>query len=234
LLLDSRRFRGLRREGLDVTVALEIARGLQQLQVQAFQAPFLSGRTTAAQPIQHGSDFAARRRLDAPPVSVQPVASVPQPAAMAMLPGASWATPLVEEPRMNEERGPDWAKPVLLAAAGYNLVFGALVVSFPSAWFDLAGLPRPNHPSLWQCIGMIVGVYGIGYGIAAYAPLRHWPIVLVGLCGKVLGPLGFLDAAWRGELPWRCGWLIVANDLIWWLPFAALLLATRARHRRSR
>jgi hypothetical protein len=78
---------------------------------------------------------------------------------------------------------------------------------------------------------MIVGVYGIGYGIAAFAPLRHWPIVLVGLLGKVFGPIGFLDAALRGEMPWRCGWLIVTNDLIWWLPFTALLLAARRAHR---
>lgn len=119
---------------------------------------------------------------------------------------------------------------MLLAAAAYNLVFGAVVVLFPSAWFEAAALPAPNHPSLWQCIGMIVGVYGVGYAIAAQAPLRHWPIVLVGLLGKVLGPIGFLDAALRGELPWRCGWLIVTNDLVWWLPFA-LLLRAAWRHR---
>lgn len=135
---------------------------------------------------------------------------------------------------MPSERGPRWAKPVLLAAAAYNLLFGALVVLFPMAWFTTAGLPAPTMPSLWQCIGMIVGVYGIGYAIAAFAPLRHWPIVLVGLCGKVCGPIGFLDAAWRGELPWHCGWLIVANDLIWWIPFGWLLLTARRHHRANR
>lgn len=132
---------------------------------------------------------------------------------------------------MPDERGPRWARPVLLAAAAYNLAFGALVVLFPLAWFEIADLPPPNHPSLWQCIGMIVGVYGLGYGIAAFAALRHWPIVLVGLCGKVCGPLGFLDAALRGELPWRCGWLLVGNDLVWWLPFTLLLVAARNHHR---
>ena len=132
---------------------------------------------------------------------------------------------------MPDERGPAWAKPVLLAAAAYNLLFGAFAVLFPLAWFEWGGMPAPNMPSLWQCIGMIVGVYGIGYGIAAFAPLRHWPIVLVGLLGKVFGPIGFLDAALRGEMPWRCGWLIVTNDLIWWLPFTALLLAARRAHR---
>ena len=126
---------------------------------------------------------------------------------------------------------PRWAAPVLYAAAAYNVLFGALVVLFPAAWFAAADLPAPNYPALWQCIGMIVGVYGIGYACAARDPLRHWPIVLVGLLGKVCGPLGFLDAARQGALPWRCGWLILTNDLIWWLPFGALLLAAWRHHR---
>lgn len=124
-----------------------------------------------------------------------------------------------------------WMRRTLLAAAAYNLVFGALVVLFPLAWFAAADLPPPSPVSLWQCIGMIVGVYGIGYGIAATDPMRHWPIVLVGMLGKLFGPIGFLDAALRGELPWRCGWLIVTNDLIWWLPFAWILLQARRHHR---
>lgn len=130
-----------------------------------------------------------------------------------------------------DERGPAWARPVLLAAAAYNLLFGAFAIAFPRAWFELSGMPAPAMPVLWQCIGMVVGVYGIGYACAARAPLRHWPIVLVGLLGKLLGPIGFAGAAARGELPWRAGWLLVTNDLIWWLPFAALLLAARRHHR---
>lgn len=133
---------------------------------------------------------------------------------------------------MQADPAPRWARLVLGAAAVYNLAFGALAVLLPGLWFDLADLPRPNLPSLWQCIGMIVGVYGVGYALAARAPLRHWPIVLVGLLGKVLGPIGFLDAAVRGELPWRAGWLIVTNDLIWWLPFAALLRMAWLHHHR--
>ena len=116
---------------------------------------------------------------------------------------------------------------ILRAAAVYNIAFGAGAVLFPGIWFDLAGLPQPNYPSLWQCIGMIVGVYGVGYWLAARDPRVHWPIVLVGLLGKVFGPIGFLMAASRGELPWRFGFVILTNDLVWWLPFASILLAAR-------
>jgi peroxiredoxin len=70
---------------------------------------------------------------------------------------------------------------------------------------------------------MIVGVYGLGYWIAAYDPARHWPIVLVGLLGKVFGPIGFLLALVDQRLPWTFGLVNVTNDLIWWIPFAAAL-----------
>lgn len=118
---------------------------------------------------------------------------------------------------------------VLWAAAIYNLAWGGFVVLYPELPFRWAGMPPPNYPELWQCIGMMVGVYGVAYALAARDPLRYWPIVLAGLLGKVLGPIGFLDAALAGRLPWRAGWTIVSNDLIWWLPFAAMLAAAWRR-----
>jgi hypothetical protein len=113
----------------------------------------------------------------------------------------------------------------LWCAAVYNVCFGAWAILFPGAVFELAGMARPNYPELWQCIGMIVGVYGIGYAIAAEDPLRHWPIVLVGFLGKVFGPIGFAQALWKGALPARFGWILVTNDLIWWVPFGMILAA---------
>ena len=119
---------------------------------------------------------------------------------------------------------PGWGAAVLLAAGIYNLTWGALVMVSPGLWFSLLGMDLPRYPQIWQTVGMIVGVYGIGYLIAAYAPLRHWPIVLVGLLGKLFGPAGFLVNAWRGELPWQFGLTIITNDVIWWVPFAAILV----------
>ncbi len=107
------------------------------------------------------------------------------------------------------------------------------MVAFPLAPFHWAGMQPPNYVELWQCIGMIVGVYGVGYAIAARDPLRQWPIVLVGLLGKIFEPVGFLQAALRGSLPWRAGGTILTNDLIWWIPFAAILLQAYRHHRQE-
>lgn len=119
-----------------------------------------------------------------------------------------------------------WMTRVLWAAAAYNLLWGGFVILFPMAPFRWAEMPLPNYPEIWQCLGMVVGVYGVGYAIAATNPIRHWPIVLVGLLGKILGPIGFVRAAWIGSLPWRAGWNCVTNDLIWWIPFAGILWAS--------
>lgn len=120
---------------------------------------------------------------------------------------------------------PRWMRITLMAAAVYNIVWGAWVILFPNAIFQWVGINPPLYPQLWQCIGMIVAVYGIGYAIAAQSPLRHWPIVLVGWMGKTLGAFGFLWAAAGGQLPWSFGATIVTNDLIWIVPFALILRA---------
>ena len=123
-------------------------------------------------------------------------------------------------------QSPDWMKSALKLAGVYNILFGLWVLGMPGAWFSISGMEQPRYPFLWQCIGMIVGVYGVGYLAASSAPLKHWPIVLVGFLGKVFGPIGFVFAASQGDLPWQAGWMILFNDLIWLVPFAMILWAT--------
>ena len=126
---------------------------------------------------------------------------------------------------------PRWASWWLLAAGIYNLVWGTLTIVWPNLLFDLTGAERLNYPEIWQCVGMIVGVYGIGYLIAAFDSRTHWPIVLVGLLGKIFGPIGFAAALMRGTFPPLFGLTILTNDLIWWVPFTMILLdAVRQRY----
>ena len=123
-----------------------------------------------------------------------------------------------------------WMRWSLYAAGVYNIIWGGGAILFPLWVFRATGMEPPNYPEFWQCIGMIVGVYGVGYLIAASDPIRHWPIVFVGFLGKILGPIGFAESLWSEKLPLAFGLNIVTNDLIWWLPFSFILLAAwRAR-----
>ncbi len=127
-----------------------------------------------------------------------------------------------------------WMRWVLYMAGVYNIAWGGVAILFPLWVFRVTGMDLPHYPEFWQCIGMIVGVYGIGYLIAASDPIRHWPIVLVGFLGKVLGPIGFAEALWSERLPLAFGFNIVTNDLIWWVPFFLILSSAWKSRGRSK
>jgi hypothetical protein len=119
----------------------------------------------------------------------------------------------------------------LRAAGIYNILWGAWIILFPHQWWNWMQMPQPNYPQIWQCLGMVIGVYGIGYWIAARDPLRHWVIILVGFLGKVLGPIGAILAVYQGTLPPRFLLMNITNDIIWWIPFSLILLhAWRSEH----
>jgi hypothetical protein len=120
---------------------------------------------------------------------------------------------------------------IFALAAVYNVAFGVWAGFFPSSFFELFNLDPPRYPSLWACLGMVVGVYALGYAYVAYDPERGAPLAAVGLLGKLLGPFGWLASVAAGELPPRTFPLILANDLIWWFPFLLYLTRSLAARR---
>jgi hypothetical protein len=117
----------------------------------------------------------------------------------------------------------NWMLAVLKLAAIYNLLWGAWVVLFLNHFFELVGMEQPLHTMIWQGMGMVIGVYGIGYWWAAKDPLTHWPIVAVGFLGKIFGPLGFVMNYAAGDIPFGFFYTLITNDFIWWIPFLMIL-----------
>ena len=113
---------------------------------------------------------------------------------------------------------------IVFALAGcYNIAFGAWVSIWPLQFFEICRIEPPRYPSIWACVGMVVGVYGFLYWYAAWRLDSGRPIIAVGLLGKVLGPIGMLFAI-NDEWPRRIAMVNVYNDLIWWLPFTLFLV----------
>jgi hypothetical protein len=117
-------------------------------------------------------------------------------------------------------------------AALYNLAFGAWAALFPHSFFRLFALAPPLYPSIWACLGMVVGLYGLVYMWVAWKPEQGAVLIGIGLLGKLLGPMGWLRAVWLGEWPARTYPIVLCNDLIWWFPFLCYLLR-HLRWRRS-
>ena len=119
-------------------------------------------------------------------------------------------------------------------AALYNFGFGLWAGFSPGSFFDLFELRPPNYPAIWSCLGMVVGTYGLAYGYAALHLERARPFIVIGLLGKVLGPIGWMVTVRSGELPMRTFPLVLFNDLVWWLPFALFLVDETRIGRRLR
>lgn len=112
---------------------------------------------------------------------------------------------------------------VFTVAGFYNIAWGLYAAIDPQWLFRLADLPPLNHPQVFACLGMVVGLYGVLYLEVARVPERGWLIALVGFTGKVLGPLGLAVLIFNGTWPWTTLWMCITNDLIWWIPFILYL-----------
>jgi len=117
----------------------------------------------------------------------------------------------------------NWEFYLLWLAGIYNISFGFWAIFFPKSAFEIFGLAVPHYLELWQCLGMIVGVYGLGFIIAAYNPIRYWPIILIAFLGKSFGPIGFTKAIIDQSFPISFGLIILLNDMIWLIPFFFIL-----------
>src|SRR3954468_15298032 len=101
---------------------------------------------------------------------------------------------------------------VFIFAALYNIAFGVWACLAPHAFFDSLAMARPNYPGLWECLGMVIGLYGVLYAHAAWQLDRARLIIAVGFAGKILGPIGLIMTIHSGEWPLRVFTLIVFND----------------------
>jgi len=124
------------------------------------------------------------------------------------------------------------SKIILLLAAIYNIFWGIVISLFPRIiLFD--SCDSVFVIIILQCIGMLVGVYGIAYYFASLDPARYWPLILVGLIGKVLGPIGSLFYIFTVQLDPSFFWVNVFNDIIWMYPFGWVLYQVYKKNKRK-
>lgn len=112
---------------------------------------------------------------------------------------------------------------VFLAAGIYNLCWGLFSALDPQWLFRFASMPEQNHPEIFACLGMVIGIYGILYLEVARDPEHGWLIAAVGLLGKILGPIGLAQLILTEKWPPASIILCVTNDFIWWFPFGLYL-----------
>lgn len=127
-------------------------------------------------------------------------------------------------PRRRFHRG------VFVLAGVYNIGWGLFAAADPQWLFRFAGMPLTNHPEIYACLGMVVGLYGLVYLEVARRPEEGWLLAAVGLAGKVLGPLGAVWLVAQGTWPAKALVLCLTNDFVWWIPFGLYLVDARKRY----
>jgi hypothetical protein len=110
-----------------------------------------------------------------------------------------------------------------VAAGAYNLAWGALSAASPNWFFSFTGMEPINHPEIYACLGMVIGLYGVLYLEVARRPEHGFLLAAIGLVGKAAGPVGALVLVMQGQWPLKALWLNVGNDFIWLVPFVMYL-----------
>lgn len=129
---------------------------------------------------------------------------------------------------------PRWIPGTLFLAGCYNVGWAGWVLSRPNASLELLGYSVEGAgPMFWQGVAMLVGVFGIGYLVAATNPVRHWLVIFLGLISKLLAGAGGALGAMQGTMPAITGWLAIPNDIIWWIPFSLILWYVWKTERRT-
>ncbi|MCA9059733.1 MAG: redoxin domain-containing protein [Planctomycetaceae bacterium] len=117
-----------------------------------------------------------------------------------------------------------WISLVLAGAGICNLVAGSAAILFPLSVLHWLAVHSPlADVMLGRSIGTVIALLGVGYLAAAISPLRYWPVVLIGLLGKLAGPVVFAAAVWNDYLPLTPGWMVLLQGSIWTIPFGAAL-----------
>ncbi len=108
----------------------------------------------------------------------------------------------------------------LLRIAGvYNLLVGLNLLLFYHELFKFLGLAKPIPIMFVQLVGLLVGLFGVGYLLVARRPLENRNLLWLGLWSKALGcALSFYHVA-LGSLPPLYVPIVIFSDLVYLPPF---------------
>lgn len=123
-----------------------------------------------------------------------------------------------------------WMRIALVLAGAYHILFAFWTNMWPFHGFDLCGIDRPNHPMLWRTLGLISGMLGLAFLIAARDPIRYWLISLFGLLKSAIAAFIVSSAIFGGKLPASTGFLLTIDDLVWLPVFAYILWSSLRAH----
>jgi hypothetical protein len=112
---------------------------------------------------------------------------------------------------------------VLRFAGSFNILAGLSMLCFYHEGYKLLGIPRPDLVMELQLVGILVGLFGVGYHMVAASPLENRNILVLGFWSKFLGSVLGIVYVVKGKLPIEFLALLFFADIIY-LPFFAVII----------
>ena len=124
-----------------------------------------------------------------------------------------------------------WMSRLLWFVGGYNLLAGVGMFCFYHEGFKLLGVAKPALNLPIQLVGILVGLFGVGYWMVAADPVQNRNILLLGFWSKLLGSVLGIYYVTVGKLPLFFLAILFVSDFGYLVPFWMILrrLTTRTR-----
>lgn len=127
-----------------------------------------------------------------------------------------------------------WMQYLLVIAGVYNIAWGIIATINPNYFLEHLHIHFANDIWISKAIGLFEMVFGLGYIIASRKPFKHWLIVFTGFTIKLFTSAAFLYYLYGGIMPSHLLSLVLANDMIWLLPFGLILYQTFEHYQSTR
>jgi small multidrug resistance pump len=116
-----------------------------------------------------------------------------------------------------------WMKFVLRFAGTFNLLAGAGMICLYHEGYQLLGMPRPEIILPVQVLGVLVGLFGVGYHLVASNPQQNRNLLMLGLLSKAISSSLALWYVATGKLPPRFAVVVFFADVVYVPPFYLIL-----------
>lgn len=116
-----------------------------------------------------------------------------------------------------------WMCYLLRFAGTFNLLAGFGMICLIHEGYKLLGVPKPQLILPVQIMGILVGLFGVGYHLVASNPIENRNILMLGFWSKAISSAFALWYVGRGRLGPGFGVVVFFADVIY-LPFFYVIL----------
>jgi small multidrug resistance pump len=121
-----------------------------------------------------------------------------------------------------------WMRYLLRFAGTFNLLAALGMIVFHHEGYKLLGVPKPTLVLPIQVMGILVGLFGVGYHLVAHNPIENRNLLVLGFWSKALSSVACLWYVGVGKLPLGFVPVLFFSDIIYLPPF--YLIIRRLRH----